>query len=240
MSRIGFYESTQSLISGRLLFEALGTYFLVLVGTKAATDATMSNAIAGAPTGSTGVALAFSATLAILVYALGPRTGAHLNPAVTLAALLVGAIRDVQAVAYMIAQVVGAVLASLTLRLTLPHRDVTRAKLGLTALAPGYDRWSLLVYEFLGTLLLVLAVLFAAVSSRVHAAAAGVTVGGALFAAVLFAGPVTGGGINPARVLGPMFLTGIFTNWWLYLLAELLGAWVAVLLYRSYGGVQAP
>lgn len=237
MSGTGFYGSDISPLGPRALLEALGTFFLVFIGTKAVTDAATGSAVAGSPIGSTGVALAFG-VVGILVYALGPRTGCHLNPAISLAAWLSGKITAIELVCYSGAQVAGACAASFLLKATLPDASIMQAKLGLTTLAHGYGDWSLFAYEALGTGLLVFVVLFAAVSGRVPEAASGIAVGGALVFGVLITGSVTGGALNPARLLGPMFAMGVYTNWWIYILAEFSGAVLAWLLYNQYGSVR--
>ena len=149
-------------------------------------------------------------------------------------------ITPLEAPLYAIAQVAAAILASFTLKLCLPLALVQQSKLGMTVLAPGFERPALFVLELLGTLLLVSAVLFAAVSERVPDAAAGVSVGGALCAGILFAGPVTGGGLNPARVLGPMVAMGEFTNLQTYLLAQLLAGAIAGGIYLVFKDVPPP
>lgn len=240
MSSQGFYGSDTSGIFGRLVLEYVGTFLLVIVGTKAAVDAAASLSIAGSPVGSVGVALAFGVTLGILVYALGVRTGCHLNPAVTLAAMVDRSIGILQGVLYIIVQVIGGISASLMLSTLVSPSVRNETRLGLTTLAAGYNPFHLIVVEAVATGILVLVVLFVAVSGRVHEAAAGIAVGGALFVGIMFAGSITGGGMNPARTLGPMIVENEYANVWWYLLAQILGAVVAVLLFKVVGRVKQP
>ena len=240
MSSQGFYGSGTSGIFGRLVLEYVGTFLLVIVGTKAAIDAASGLSIAGSPTGSVGVALAFGVTLGILVYALGVRTGCHLNPAVTLAAIVGKSINAVQGLLYMGVQVAGGISASLMLSTLVSPNVRAETKLGLTTLAAGYNTFHLFVVEAIATSILVLVVLFVAASGRVHEAAAGIAVGGALFVGIMFAGSITGGALNPARTLGPMIVENEYGSVWWYLIAQLLGAGVAALLFKVGGRVKQP
>jgi MIP family channel proteins len=214
--------------------EAVGTYFLVLAGTAVAVAATLELPIAGGVSDSLAVALTFGLALVALVNSLGHVSGCHLNPAVTLGLAISGAFPWRYVPAYLVAQLGGAVLASLTVWLTYgdPARD--DAALGATLPADGVSLLTVLVIEAVVTSFLVLTIVSVATDSRVPKAAAGLTVGFTLAVCVLVAGPLTGGAVNPARALGPMLVSGEFDGAWAYVLGPVVGGILAALLYARF------
>ena len=137
-------------------------------------------------------------------------------------------------------QIIGGVSASLMLSTLVSPGVRSETRLGLTTLAAGYNPVHLIIVEAVATGILVLVVLFVAVSGRVHEAASGVAIGGALFAGIIFAGSITGGALNPARTIGPMVVENAYGNVWGYLFAQFLGAVVAALLFKVVGRVKQP
>ena len=214
--------------------ELIGTFVLVLAGTAVAVSGSLGRGIAGAPANSLAVGLAFGLVLVALVVALGHVSGAHLNPAVTIALAVTGKFPWRYTPAYVAAQVAGAVLASLAVWGTYggPARD--RASLGATAPAGGTGVGQVLLVEALITFVLMLVIISVATDERVAPAAVGPAVGFALAAAVLVGGPVSGGAVNPARALGPELVSGTFTDWWAYLLGPVVGAVVAAVVYDRF------
>ncbi len=207
--------------------ELIGTYLLVLVGTGVAVAATLAK---GSYDG-LAVAPAFGLVLAALATGLGHISGCHLNPAVTLSLASVKKFPLAYVPAYIAAQVLGAILASLTIwagygarARSEAHLAVTNPTAGLTILRTG-------LIEAAITFLLVLVIMAVATDDRVPAAAAGLAVGFALFAAVAVGGPITGGAVNPARAIGPMLVAGRFPMWGVYLLAPVIGGVLAALVY---------
>lgn len=184
------------------------------------------------------MALAFGLTLAALAVALGPLSGCHLNPAVTLG-LTVARRFPVRSVpAYLLAQAGGAVLASLTVWAGWGARARSVAHLGgvpQPGTGLGVARTALV--EAAITFGLVLVVMAVATDQRVPPAAGGLVVGFALFAAVAVGGPLTGGAVNPTRALGPMLVAGRFPMWGVYLLAPIAGGLLAA---AGYTRVLAP
>jgi len=183
-----------------------------------------------------GLALVHGLALMVIVYALGGTSGAHVNPAVTIGLLTVRKISPRDAVAYVICQLIGGVLAGLLVLLL--FTDIGKAaSYGTPALNDdvlnGGSVWLGLVAEGLGAFILMWAIMGLAVNPKGESALAGVGIGGALGVAVMVFGPATGGSLNPARWLGPAVASGDFSNFWVYILAPVLGTAAAALGYRA-------
>jgi len=200
----------------------------------------LPRAIAGQPADSLAVGLAFGLVLVALVAALGHVSGAHFNPAVTLALAATGKFPWRYAPAYLVSQLVGAVLASLAVWATYGSPARATAALGATIPATSASTIQVLLIEALITFLLVLVIVSVATDDRVPAAAVGPAVGFALAAAVLIGGPVSGGAVNPARALGPMIVSGTFTDWWAYIVGPVAGAIIAAVVYDRFSPTPAP
>ncbi len=214
--------------------EMFGTFLLVFTGTAVAVSGALPRAIAGQPADSLAVGLAFGLVLVALVAALGHVSGAHFNPAVTLALAATGKFPWRYAPAYLVSQLVGAVLASLAVWATYGSPARATAALGATIPATSASTIQVLLIEALITFLLVLVIVSVATDDRVPAAAVGPAVGFALAAAVLIGGPVSGGAVNPARALGPMIVSGTFTDWWAYIVGPVAGAIIAAVVYDRF------
>jgi MIP family channel proteins len=172
------------------------------------------------------VALVFGATVALVVRYLGPLSGAHINPAVTLALAAGGRLPRGLAAKYLIAQACGATSAALLLRVLLG--DV--ADLGATAPSVGSE--AAVLIEWALTLLLVLVVLALVVRPGLNKFAA-VALGGTVGLEAYVAGGLTGASMNPARSLGPALVSGQLGDLWIYLVGPVLGALTALALVRS-------
>jgi MIP family channel proteins len=231
----GLYgSSTTQNIPRVAVAELIGTYLLVLAGTSVAVAALLDQPIAGGTADSLAIALAFGLALVALVNALGHVSGAHLNPAVTVALAVTGKFPWRYVPAYLAAQLLGAVLASLTVWLT--YGDAARDSASLAATLPGGGVSTLTVFviEAVVTFFLVLTIVSVATDQRVPKAAAGITVGFTLAVCVLIAGPLSGGAVNPARALGPMIVSGDLDGLWAYVVGPLLGGVAAALLYARF------
>jgi MIP family channel proteins len=231
----GLYgSSTTQNVPRVAVAELIGTYLLVLAGTSVAVAALLDQPIAGGTADSLAIALAFGLALVALVNALGHVSGAHLNPAVTVALAATGKFPLRYVPAYLAAQLLGAVLASLTVWLT--YGDAARDSASLAATLPGGGVSTLTVFviEAVVTFFLVLAIVSVATDERVPKATAGLTVGFTLAVCVLIAGPLSGGAVNPARALGPMIVSGDFDGVWAYVAGPLLGGVAAALLYARF------
>ena len=208
--------------AGRRLFsEALGTFFLVLV----AVGGGMVNARFGGdavPAAAREVAPGLMVMAAILF--MGTVSGAHLNPAVSLAFALRGNFPWRRVPAYVAAQFAGAVLAVLLLWALIGRQGSA----GLTLPGPGVSAWVALVWEAVLTAGLVSVILGTASGAQQIGPFAAIGVGGYIALAGLWGAPVSGASMNPARSLGPALVLGDWTAWWAYLAGPLAGAVIAV------------
>jgi MIP family channel proteins len=212
--------------------EALGTFVLVLAITSAAVAATLAKPLAGAPYGSLAVPAAGGLALAVLAASLGHLSGAHLNPAVTLGLAVNRRFPWAYTPAYVLAQFAGAISAAAVTWGLYGRQARAQAYLGATYPAAGVSLGRVFAAEAVVTFVLVLVIISVATDSRVSRGVAAMAIGAALAAAILISGPISGAGVNPARAIGPMILTGRFTGWWAYLTAPLAGGALAVTTYE--------
>jgi MIP family channel proteins len=240
----GLYGSQidSSHIVGAAIAELVGTFVLVYGGTAVAVGAILARPTAGPPYDSLAVALAFGLALAAVVAAVGHVSGAHVNPAVTLGMAATKKFPWQFVPHYVVAQLVGAVLAALATWVTFGGAGARgEAKLAATYPAQGVGDLQAFVVEILITFILVFVVMAVATDERAPAAIAPIAVGFALAVGVFIAGPVTGGSVNPARSLGPMIVAGDLTSVWLYILGPIIGGVLAALLYdRTMAQTEGP
>lgn len=213
------------------LAEGIGTFILVLAITATAVPAALDRPIAGSAFDSLAVVLANGLTLAALVTALGQVSGGHFNPAVTIGLAVTRKFPLEYVVPYLVAQLLGGVLAALATWSLYGTPGRSTASLGATHVGSGVSVGTAFLVEALGTFVLVFVVIAVATDDRVPVGPRSIAIGFALAAAVLIAGPLTGAGLNPARALGPMIVAGTLDHWWLFALAPLVGGVLAALLY---------
>ena len=204
-----------------LLAEAIGTFALVFVGA----GAIMVDAQTGA-LGHLGVALAFGLVIMAMIYAVGHLSGAHLNPAVSVAFALTRHFPWSRVATYVPAQVAGALVAALILRASLG--DI--ADVGAT-LPAGSDAQSFL-WEFVLTFFLMFVITSVATDARAVGEAAAIAIGGTVGLAALVGGPVSGASLNPARSIGPAVAAGELQSLWIYLTAPVCGAIAGAFAYQ--------
>ncbi len=202
-----------------MLAEALGTFALVFAGT----GAIVIDGIAGGVIGHLGVALSFGLVVMVMIQAVGDVSGAHLNPAVTVGFWLSGRLERQRVLPYAIAQLAGAVVASAVLRAMFPEHG----GLGATLPREGFVVASVAL-EVLLTGALMFVILSVSTGAQEKGITAGIAIGATVGLAALFAGPISGASMNPARSLGPALLSGQPEWLWIYLTAPFLGAWLAV------------
>jgi MIP family channel proteins len=216
-------------LSRRSLSEGLAAFALVFVGCGAIVTATQF------PDGltSVGVAAAFGLVVMTMVYATGHLSGAHINPAVTIAftATRHFPIRD--AGAYIAAQLTGAAVAGFALLAVWPEKPA-----GLGATAPSIGTGGAFVYELLLTGFLMFVIMAVATDTRAVGAAAAVAIGGAVTMDALMGGPVTGASMNPARSFGPALAAGQWNDFWVYASAPVMGAMLGAGAYQAVRGDQ--
>ena len=199
----------------------------------------LSRSIVGAPYGSLAVPLAGGLALASLVASLGRISGGHLNPAVTLGLAVHRRFKWAYVPSYLAAQLVGATVAAAVAWSLYGGRARTTAHLGATYPSTGTGLGRAFLAETVVTFILVWVVVSVGSNPKASPAISAVAIGFALAAAIFIAGPVSGGAVNPARALGPMLVSGKFTDWWIYLVGPVLGAVAAVGLYRGLGDERA-
>jgi MIP family channel proteins len=217
-----------SRLGAALVAEAVGTFLFFFVGAGAVVLTTYTP---DSSPGLVGVALAHGLMLAILVSAFGAISGGHFNPAVTVAVRLAGRIEWSHAAMYVVAQLIGAVAAGFALRAVLPEAAWGPTNIGTPALHEGISVGAGIAIEAVATVILVMAVFGTAVDMRAPKLG-GMAIGLALAAAILMAGNLTGGALNPARWFGPAVASGALDNWYVWWIGPLLGAIVAAVLYR--------
>ncbi len=202
----------------RLVAEAFGTFTIVFMGTGAAVVNNVSN---GQVT-HVGVALAFGLIVMAMIYAIGDISGAHMNPAVSIAFWADGRFSRNWLPGYIVAQAIGALAASLLLKIM--FQDQT--SLGETL--PAGPWWQSFIFEFVLTFVLMLTVLCVATGSKEKGIMAGAAIGAVIAFEALTAGPISGASMNPARSLAPALVTMKLQHLWIYIAAPTLGALAAV------------
>jgi aquaporin NIP len=213
----------------RATAEGLAAFALVFAGCGAiVTDARYDGAI-----GTVGIGLVFGLIIMAMIYATGHLSGAHINPAVTIAFTLTRhfALRD--AVAYIAAQLSGATAGALVLLAVWPDQP---AALGATV--PTVSAGSALVYEAILTAVLMFVIIAVATDTRAVGAAAAIAIGGAVGLDAIFGGPVTGASMNPARSFGPALAAGEWSDFWIYVVGPVAGAGVGAFAYQLIRGTE--
>lgn len=215
--------------------EFIGTMTLVLFGCGAAV-------IAGADIGLTGISFAFGLALIAMAYGIGGVSGCHINPAVTIGAVIAGRLPGAKALTYILAQVAGAVMGAAILYIIATGKgggyDVAASGLGQNGWGAGYlgeyTMLSAFVFELVATFLFVVVIL-GSTSQKAPAAFAGLAIGLSLVAIHLVGINVTGVSVNPARSFGPALFAGgnALSQLWLFIVAPVLGAIVAGMLFKS-------
>ena len=206
----------------KYLAEIIGTFALVFCGT----GAVVINQQSGGQITHIGVAITFGLIVSSMIYAVGDISGAHLNPAVTIA-FWVGKLFDSKEVLpYIVSQGIGAFLASFTLRFLFP----SNGDLGST-LPAGLPMQSF-VLEFILSFLLMFVIVHVAKGSKEQGMFAGIAIGGVVLLEAMFAGPISGASMNPIRSISPAIVSGHIEHLWVYLLAPISGAILAVLSWK--------
>jgi aquaporin NIP len=211
------------------LAEATGTFALVFAGT----GAIVINEISGGGVSHVGVALTFGLIVMAMIYAVGDVSGAHLNPAVTVAFTLAGKFRKQVVLPYVASQLAGAFLASIAILLLFGNR----ASLGATL--PVGSAWQSFGLEAVLSAILMFVILCVSTGPKEVGVMAGAAIGGVIALEAMFAGPICGASMNPARSLAPAVLSGNVHALWVYVSAPVLGAAIAVPLWRAIR-VNAP
>lgn len=213
---------TKHLDLRRLIAEAVGTFFLVLIGP----GAVMVDARTGGAIGVAGVALAFAFVVTAMVYALGHLSGAHINPAVTVGFWSVRRFPTPEVVPYVLAQVLGGVVAARVLRAVVGPVGQAGATL------PSVPVGAAFAVEWLLSFGLMFVIMAVATDERVADGFGGIAVGLTVGFCALMGGPLTGASMNPARSLGPALAAGDWSAHWIYWIAPFTGMVAAARLYE--------
>ncbi len=237
-------------LAKRSIAEAVGTFILVYFGAGAAAITLMISQGSSPPNpfnigiGTLGglgdwfaIGMAFAIAIAASIYALGRISGAHLNPAVTIALLATRRFSLGEAIPYILAQLVGASIASLLFAASIGMDAVTVGGLGATAPFPGIGYWQAVMVEAIGTFLLMLTIMGVAVDRQAPPGFAGLVIGLVVGGIITTIGNITGSSLNPARTFGPYlgdYILGGNSLWHffpIYIIGPVAGALIAAFLY---------
>lgn len=205
----------------KLLAEFLGTYALIFAGT----GAVVIDQVSGGALTHLGVGLTWGLIVMVMIYTFGDVSGAHMNPAVSIGFTVAGRFPLKELLPYVIVQVAGAILASITLRLLFPQNQLLGATL------PAGSEMQSFVLEVILTGILMMVILNVSHGAKEKGITAGIAVGATIGLEAIFAGPICGASMNPARSLAPALMSGHLEHLWIYLTAPLLGAVVAVCFF---------
>ena len=202
----------------KYISEFIGTFSLVFCGTGAMTI----NEVTGGDVTHVGIGITWGLIVMAMIYAFGDISGAHFNPAVSIAFAYAKKFAWKEVPKYIIAQVLGAFIASLILLFLFPTSEF----LGSTI--PTVDVWRAFVLELLLTFFLMVVIINVSTGSKEIGVIAGIAIGGVVLLEAIFAGPITNASMNPARSMAPNIVSGNIQGLWLYIFAPVLGALLAV------------
>jgi len=202
----------------RYIAEVIGTFSMVFCGTGAMTI----NEVTGGDVTHPGIAITWGLIVMAMIYAFGDISGAHFNPAVTVAFAYAKKFSWIEVPKYILAQCLGAVMASSILLFLFPESEFLGATL------PSFEAYKAFVLEILLTFFLMVVIINVSTGAKEIGVIAGIAIGGVVLLEAMFAGPMTKASMNPARSLGPALLSGNLQHLWLYLTAPFIGALLAV------------
>ncbi len=211
----------------KLFAESIGTFALVFAGT----GAIIIDHASGGEIGHAGIAVTFGLIVLAMIYAVGDVSGAHLNPAVTAAFAAAGRFPWRGVPGYIMAQLAGALVASLTLRALFPLDSRLGSTLPVGAVGQSF------VLEVVLTFLLMFVVLSVSTGAKEKGITAGIAIGAVIALEAMFAGPICGASMNPARSIAPAVVSGHLEHLWIYLAGPGLGALLSIPACR---GVREP
>ena len=203
----------------RYISEFIGTFSMIFCGTGAMTI----NEVTGGDVTHVGIAITWGLIVMAMIYAFGETSGAHFNPAVTIAFAYAKKFPWKDVPKYITSQVLGAFVASFILLFLFPDSEL----LGSTI--PKVDVWRAFVLELLLTFFLMVVIINVSTGSKEMGIIAGIAVGSVVLLEAMFAGPITNASMNPARSLAPNVVSGNLSGLWLYMLAPIIGAILAVM-----------
>ena len=187
------------------------------------TGAMTINEVTGGDVTHVGIAMTWGLIVMAMIYAFGETSGAHFNPAVSIAFAYAKKFSWREVPKYILAQVLGAFAASLLLWFLFPSSEI------LGATIPTVDVWRAFVLEFLLTFFLMVVIINVSTGSKEIGPVAGIAIGAVVLLEAMFAGPITNASMNPARSIAPAFVSGNLQHLWMYIIAPILGALLAVI-----------
>ena len=202
----------------KYISEFIGTFAMIFCGTGAMTI----NEVTGGDVSHVGIAITWGFIVIAMIYAFGDISGAHFNPAVSIAFAFAKKFSWKEVPKYIIAQVLGALFASLILLFLFPTSEIYGATI------PTIDPMRAFVLEIILTFILMLTIINVSTGSKEVGIVAGIAIGGVVLLEAMFAGPVTNASMNPARSLAPALVSGKLEHLWLYMIAPIIGALLAV------------
>lgn len=206
----------------KYIAEIIGTFALIFCGT----GAIIINQISGGAITHAGIAATFGLIVAAMIYTVGDISGAHLNPAVTIAFWVAKVFPAKEILPYIISQGIGAFLASFTLHYLFPANET------LGATIPAGTAMQSFILELILTFILMFTIIHVAKGSKEQGMFAGIAIGSVVLLEAMFAGPICGASMNPIRSLSPAVISGHLEHLWVYLTAPILGAVLAVLTWK--------
>jgi len=202
--------------------ELLGTFFLIFAGC----GAMVIDNYSGGALGHVGVAMTWGLIVMVIIYTIGDTSGAHLNPAVTIAFWIAKRFEGKEVIPYILFQSIGAFLAAFVLRIMFPADEILGASL------PSGSWEQSFIMEVILTFLLMYVILNVSSGAKEKGIMAGTAIGATVGLEAMFAGPVSGASMNPIRSIAPAIVSGHTEHLWAYVVATLLGASLAVLMCR--------
>jgi aquaporin Z len=206
--------------------EAVGTFALLFAGTGAIIVNQMTDGVVTHP----GIAITWGLIVTAMIYSIGEVSGAHINPAVTLAFWIARRFPGSQVIPYIAAQLIGALAASISLRLIFPENELLGATLPSGSWSQSF------VLEIVLTFLLMFVVLGVTTGAKEKGILAGVAIGGTVALDAMFAGPICGASMNPARSIAPALVSGHLRDLWIYIVAPIVGAAIAIPIHHQIYG----
>jgi aquaporin Z len=205
-------------MSKRFISEIIGTFALVFCGT----GAMVINDFTGGTVTHVGVAITFGLIVMGMIYAFGDISGAHMNPAVTIGFAYAKKFPWKEVPAYVLAQLIGAFLASGILLYLFPESQTLGATL------PGLSALKVFIFEIILSFFLMVVIINVSTGSKEIGVVAGIAIGSVVLLEAMFAGPITGASMNPARSIAPAVVSGNIADLWIYIFAPIIGCVLAV------------
>lgn len=212
----------------RYISELIGTFAMVFCGTGAIIINDLNEGIVS----HLGIALTFGLIVMAMIYSIGEISGAHINPAVTIGFWASGRLYKKEVMPYILAQIIGAIIASFLLHLLFKDHDTLGATIPANTIMQSF------ILELILTFILMFVIMKVSTGSKETGALAGITIGSVVALEAIFAGPISGASMNPARSIAPAIISGHLNYLWLYICAPIIGALLAVLSCRVIKGKE--